>query len=809
MVDLLGASGDSTTRVFGSFFLGLALGSAAAGYALRRLRRPWLAAGVAEISVAVLALLIFTLPAWSDQLWPALGPERLASGTGAAVKLLLSVGLVGTPAFCMGVVLPLVVGALSVQGAVSSNRVVWLYTANTFGGVVGLVGLAWAILPWLQADGALLLACLLNLLAGGCLFAISRFSQAKEVAVGRRSDLRALRPRVLFVAAWSGFGLLAFEVAAAQLVMLFTPLSYYAPVVILITVLLMLTAASALVAARGAGQGLAPAVMAGGAALAMTPLLFQIAVQSFSAEPAASVGGFTLRMLGFSLFTLGPALLVAGLVFPRAIAVVAREGAVCGESIAWLIAINGVGGFVGAEVMNRWLLPAFGIFVACGILAVSYVLVSAILFTLENHPQRYGLAMIALAFSALVGFFTWTWFAGLPHYNPNLGFQIVAEIFGRDGPIAVVESRQLGRAILLSNQYILGGTNARADQERQAHLPLALHPDPRDVALIGVATGITPGAATLHRDSQVTAVELSAQVVAAASEHFHKYNHGLAETEAKIVVEDGRTYLAACESRFDVVIGDLFLPWAPGEGRLFSQEHYLGVRRALKPKGLFCQWLPMYQLTDEQYQLIARTFRSVFPGAQVFRGTLGWQQPTIALVGWNDSELDWNVVRARCEKNRVQAAIQDPVVRSVEGVALLYVGTLAAIPEAGPINTLGNVALELSASRERITGDPGKKYFYGVRWLEFLKKAEAGNEQLPPMVSQMRRLGLEISQWELATRVPDSRVANERRASIVSQLPVSLVEDARREAAFWPGSAELFSPARSLPTSGGSPPRPR
>ncbi|REK17416.1 MAG: methyltransferase domain-containing protein [Planctomycetota bacterium] len=797
LVDLLGASAESMTRVFGSFFLGLAIGSAVAGYLLRRLRRPWRAAGVAEIAVALLSLVILTLPAWSDRLWLALGPDGLTSASGASIKLLLSVMLVGAPAFCMGLVLPLVIAALADNRDMQPKRVVWLYAANTFGGVLGLVGVTWFVLPWLRADGAILLACSLNLLAGVCLLAIDRRATDRHVSTSRPSEAALPQRKLMFVAAWSGFGLLAFEVAAAQLVMLFAPLSYYAPAVILGTVLLMLASASAWVAARGASQAVAPTVLAAGAALVLTPPLFQVAVQMFSPEPAATLAGFTLRMLGFALVVLGPAFFVGGLIFPRLLSLASVKGQVRVDTIAWLIAINGVGGFLGAEVMNRYLLPSLGIFVACGALALAYVLVAAVLFALEDHPQRGGLAAIAVAVAALIGFFTQAWFASLPHYNPNLGFEVVAEIFGRDGPIAVVQNRQLGRAILLSNQYILGGTNARADQERQAHMALALHPEPRDVAFIGVATGITPGAATLHSDMNVTAVELSEQVVTAAREHFHRENHDLARSRVRIVVEDGRTYLAACAGKFDVVIGDLFLPWAPGEGRLFSLEHYAGVRRALKPNGLFCQWLPMYQLTPEQFDLIARTFRSVFPDAQLFRGTLGWQQPTIALVGWNEGGLDWSVVESRCDEIRSADVVQDPVVRSASGMAMMYVGALS-VAEHGPVNTLGNVALELSASRERITGDPGKKYFYGSRWLSFLEGAESGRQQLPPFVREMRAVGLEISKWEFAAQRPDFPGLEEQRGRILSRLPEQLLQGSKQSRTFWPGNSELLNSSPGL-----------
>src|ERR1041385_3911973 len=78
LIDLLGASTQATSRVFGFFFLGLALGSAIAARMIHRVKRPWRAVALAELGVALFAIPMLLLPEWSDWIWPALGMERLA-----------------------------------------------------------------------------------------------------------------------------------------------------------------------------------------------------------------------------------------------------------------------------------------------------------------------------------------------------------------------------------------------------------------------------------------------------------------------------------------------------------------------------------------------------------------------------------------------------------------------------------------------------------------------------------------------------------------------------------------------------------
>ena len=48
---------------------------------------------------------------------------------------------------------------------------------------------------------------------------------------------------------------------------------------------------------------------------------------------------------------------------------------------------------------------------------------------------------------------------------------------------------------------------------------------------------------------------------------------------------------------------------------LFTREFFELARERLAPGGVFCQWVPSFEFTEEQHDLILRTFRSVFPEA--------------------------------------------------------------------------------------------------------------------------------------------------------------------------------------------------
>ena len=91
-----------------------------------------------------------------------------------------------------------------------------------------------------------------------------------------------------------------------------------------------------------------------------------------------------------------------------------------------------------------------------------------------------------------------------------------------------------------------------------------------------------------------------------------------------------------------------------GEGRLFSLEHFRNVRRALRPGGLYCHWIPAYQVTEEHFRMIAATFLKAFPDAVLLSVDSASGFPQIGLMGGNEAEI--LVDRYRKTLRRVQGA---------------------------------------------------------------------------------------------------------------------------------------------------------
>jgi spermidine synthase len=244
----------------------------------------------------------------------------------------------------------------------------------------------------------------------------------------------------------------------------------------------------------------------------------------------------------------------------------------------------------------------------------------------------------------------------------------------------------------------MGGTRSIRSDWRQAHLPLLLHPDPRRALFLGVGTGATlAGAAALPRVA-ATGVELTPEV-AALLPWFAERGAPL----PPVLVADARRFVAAPTGLHDVVVADLFHPALDGTGALYTVEHFAAVRGRLAAGGVFCQWLPLYQLDLPSLQAIIRAFLDVYPEASAWLAHFSLQTPMLALCGGRGPVgLDPVALAARLDDPAARAALQRTGLLAPLDVLGLYAGgagTLRAFAGAGPRNTDDRPVVALDAGR--------------------------------------------------------------------------------------------------------------
>ncbi|MEW6697797.1 MAG: polyamine aminopropyltransferase [Bacillota bacterium] len=156
--------------------------------------------------------------------------------------------------------------------------------------------------------------------------------------------------------------------------------------------------------------------------------------------------------------------------------------------------------------------------------------------------------------------------------------------------IAVIESPDLGRALLLDNMV---QTCTRFDfiyHEMIAHIPLMTHPVPKRVMIIGGGDGGTVREVLKHPAVEtVELVEIDQRVIEVSKTWLPEISHALTSDKVKILTMDGLAYVKGHAACYDVIIVDCTDPGGPSVD-LFSKPFYQDVFLALKGDGIMvCQ----------------------------------------------------------------------------------------------------------------------------------------------------------------------------------------------------------------------------
>jgi spermidine synthase len=413
------------------------------------------------------------------------------------------------------------------------------------------------------------------------------------------------------------------------------------------------------------------------------------------------------RLLVLALVTMLPASLGLGMALPLVIDMSGSERASAGPLVGRVLAANTLGAMAGPVLATFLMGPLLGLWGS--LVLLGGMLVAAGAWAGLARAQA-ALAGGVLATGLLLGA------ADVPpvRVQTAVGQRLVSVREGTHGTTAVVANAH-DRWITVNNSYVLGGTAAAEEERWQAHLPLLLHPSARRVAFVGMGTGITAGAALLHPTGSIVALEIVPEVAEAAQRDFADFNGRVVDDpRVEVVIDDGRNHLASTPDAFDVIVGDLLVPWRPTEAPLYTQEHFESVRRALRADGIFCQWLPLYQLSPDQLAIVVRTFLEVFPTATLWRGNFDPNEATLALVGHLGSRaLDPEAIDARVRA--LAGSEGNPFLEHPAGMWLFLVGPLR--PEMP----------WLAGARRNRDGEP---------WVEMLSAAaHAARDQAVPAAS--------------------------------------------------------------------------
>jgi spermidine synthase len=713
----------SVTVTVASFMAGLGCGSLMGGYVAARLTSPSLVRlfALCELGIAVFA--IFSKYLYYDLLYLQL--NDLASSS-LALTAVLFTGLLW-PTFFMGMSLPLLSQALTRDVRTAPGIVGGLYGVNTLGAALGALISGWLLGRMFGFETTLRIGATLNCL---CAFAAvmlaARLSVsgsipgeiASESLLHKGEDIPNIPdgpagslsfPTWILVYALSGFIALSLEILWFRVISIMAKTVSFTFATLLSVYLFGLAAGTFLgirlvnkrINPRNAFFGLQAGItLYAGLSISLLtqllgesgflqdiwvylgmddtghfgPSLFSVVNHLFSfRQVPEGVQGFaaTLFSLYFVIpfFLIGPPTLMMGMSFPLLQRIVQNDSKLIGRRVGWLQAANILGCTLGA-VVTSWIFLRF--LFSSGTLKTLIALGAGfLLLWVLNQPIHQRLRKLSLSCGALFLIF------GLLYFAPDAQ-SLWAKLHGAMPEKIILGEDGTGLSVLKFDESKRDRTVVYVDGVAHSYLPYGaghtilgllpalIHPQPKEVAVIGLGSGDTAYSIGCRKETEeITCFEIIAPQIASLRALDQRKTYAglrslLKDYRLKLELTDGRAALMRKKKKFDVIEADALFPYSAYSGNLYSSEYFTLVKEHLKPGGFAANWTPTPR--------IVRTFVKVFPHVLAFEGVpllIGSNQPIEFDVSLIEARLDSAFTNSHLSKIGVDVGAFKSYLRSL------------------------------------------------------------------------------------------------------------------------------------------------
>jgi spermidine synthase len=665
------------STVVGVFMFGLALGSYLCGKFLPKINHLLRTYALLEIGIGIYAAL--SIPLLSvvqlvhTELFPSIYSHPFLLNL---IRILLSSLLLFFPTLFMGATMPLLSQALTRSPRCAGRDIGLLYSINTFGAAAGCFSSAFLLIPALGIQLTIYAGAGLNIFLGLLVWTLSKGLLRKDIkelnpsaasqnkAIGgssRITDKQSIFVLYIFIA--SGFLALLYEVAWSRALILVFGTSIYAFATMLTTYLLGIAFGS-IVLGRFTDRVHKPIVLLailqmviGASVFITTPIIGRLPdyFMTFFSSKNISWGTVTFTEFIVCFLIIIVPTFASGASFPLVTRILINNQAFkIGRSVAHVYAFNTLGGILGSLMTGFILIPTIGVektlLLGGGANFMIAFLLSIITSDIKKSARfAWGIGAVLTGITGIIL---------LPSWNPkvlNSGVYMYGKtmantsgttdvnsfmspyklLYHREGSSATVTVFQRDKFRFLRVNGKTDGSNS-SDNYTEIFLgilPIMYCKNPENVLVIGLGTGITLGSVLDYPVKKVDCIEISPEVVE-ASHYFNEDNDfALSSPTTQLHILDGRTWLMAMDETYDIITSEPSHPWQTGNANLFTVDFFKLAIKRLKKGGVFCQWLPIYQMEKEHFRLLVSSFKKVFPYVHI------WMAATDALLVGSAEEL--------------------------------------------------------------------------------------------------------------------------------------------------------------------------
>lgn len=741
--NLLGNTALAHTVVLASFLGGLALGNTFLGRWVDRTQNSLKFYAYLELGICLFAALTpngigvlekfhLYLMSWSSgPLWTLF------------VRFSCASLLVILPTFLMGGTLPALVRYVTTSVSRLELTLSWFYFINTLGASVGALIAGFYLIPEFGLDRSCLITGALNGFLGVLCLWLSDKQWISLQAVPARELKRvtaAITNRqvvlVLLVAFGSGVVSLCYEIAWIRLLSLCLGSSAYAFSLMLSVFVGGIALGSFFIHQQifhrlNAYRLLAASQFCIALSIAVTlpvyerlPYYQAVLLNLLQRNPMAFGVYSSFQYLICFVLMLIPTTFM-GMSLPLCGRLVTRQLGILGRGLGGVFGLNTLGNVVGSVLAGLFLIRFLGIRSLIESAVLANLILGFLLLSQEVYSKKWYYPAVSISGVLLWLVFRWaipswdpvflTTGAYRSHRGTTEGFENFKKTLVENRTLLRYEDDVSATISVEKNATSLSlRINGKADastgsdlstQALSAHIPLLLHPDPKNVLVIGLGSGVTAGTALQHPLENLDLVEISQGVVRSAP-FFKDFNYDvLNQPRFHLILEDAKVYLQLTSKKYDVIISEPSNPWIAGVASLYTTDFYNRVYQRLEAHGMMVQWIHTYEMTDDLIELVIRTFSSVFPEFTVWQ-TIGGD---FVLVGTKSSiPLDFKTMQRRLSDPRVASSLKQVGVRHL--TTLLATQVLHSdrlkdfLDDEGEINTDRLQILEYEAPKAFFLG---------------------------------------------------------------------------------------------------------
>ncbi|MFL2859625.1 MAG: fused MFS/spermidine synthase [Pontiellaceae bacterium] len=724
----------AAATVMMTYMFGLAIGSHYAGKLASLIKKPVKVFGFLEIATALYALsipYIFDFIQYSYRFAAVNISDSIFFLT--FVRVLLALILLLIPTAMMGATLPVLAKGFLNKIDHFGSRLGLLYGINTLGAVSGVLLAGFLFIPKFGMNISNLIAVSLDLLVGIIAVGTSYFYENK-LHTNINKPISIVRKRtklanwLLISVGISGFISLAMEIIWFRALILIFGSTTYSFSAMLGIFLIGLSGGSLLISFF-ADKIKNPGIIFG---ISSTLIGFYTlgSLYFFSAMPEFLLNNLmlntsptwekmiSLKFLISIFFLLIPTLLF-GVSFTMGVKVVRNQISSSSETVGEAAMFNTIGAALGAFFGGFILLPNIGMrygLIICSILIIGLG-VSLLYWFIQTKQKKIFIPSIVILITFLFLINPPTWnkkiISSGPYFSPweyvknnkiILSDKLESErlLFYNEGITSTISVfRDLGEDLQYASQgKVEADTTERSMmlQRMMGHLPMLFHPNPQRVVNIGLGAGVTFGAVSCYPAKHLEVVEFEPSVVNVAKIWKNKNHNVINNPNIKITINDGRNHLFINKEPYDVITSDPFEPVMAGAANLYTVDFFELAKSRLATNGIMAQYLPLYELSYEDYQMIMRSFAEVFPDCIIF--FTGFD--SILLGGKNENTLHLPIAEKKFEITQVRESLSEIGFNDPEMLLSMYVARLSnenKIWDQGNLNSDNNPYIEFSAPK--------------------------------------------------------------------------------------------------------------